>query len=334
MRSPSWPSRRRHAGGYAGQQRRRHHHLHAAAQLQRQRCLHLHHPRLGRQRGDRYGHDRRRRLSTMRRSTRCPAAQSTNEDTTLVFSSANGNRISIGDFDDADNDLGGDETLMVTLASTKGVMSLGSTGGLAFSAGDGTADASMTFSGTLGDINNALNGLGYLPTLNSNGSASLSITTDDLGNFGTGGALHRQRYRGHHRHRRQRRAGQQRATGTNHDGGNDPRVLHRQWQPASPSGDVDDADNLIAGDETLMVSLASTNGAMSLGSTSGLAFSTRRRHCRRHDDLQRQPRRHQQRSEWLELCRQLQFRRLRHAHDHHQRSGQLRHRRQCSQTAT
>src|SRR5438309_1505425 len=45
----------------------------------------------------------------------------------------------------------------------------------------------MTFTGTIANINTALAGLTYIPTADFNGSATLSITTDDQGNTGTGG---------------------------------------------------------------------------------------------------------------------------------------------------
>ncbi len=112
-----------------------------------------------------------------------PLAQSVNEDATLVFSSGNGNRISIGDVDASSN------PLQVTLTGANGAITLSGLSGLTFSAGDGTADSSMTFTGTLSAINAALNGLSFTPTANFNGAASLSITTNDQGNSGLGGPL-------------------------------------------------------------------------------------------------------------------------------------------------
>ena len=54
------------------------------------------------------------------------------------------------------------------------------TAGLAFSTGDGTGDATMTFSGTAAEINAALaGGLTYTPTPNVNGADTLTMTTDD-----------------------------------------------------------------------------------------------------------------------------------------------------------
>ncbi len=112
-----------------------------------------------------------------------PGAQSTNEDTTLVFSSGNGNRISIADLDAASG------IVKVTLMATNGALTLSQLTGLTFSVGDGTSDGTMTFTGTIANINAALNGLGFLPSLNYNGAASVAITTDDQGNVGIGGAL-------------------------------------------------------------------------------------------------------------------------------------------------
>ncbi len=46
----------------------------------------------------------------------------------------------------------------------------------------------MTLQGTLTDLNNALTHLGYKGTLNYNGADTLTVTVDDSGTFGTGGA--------------------------------------------------------------------------------------------------------------------------------------------------
>ena len=59
---------------------------------------------------------------------------------------------------------------------------------LVFSTGDGTDDATMTFTGTIDDINTVLEGLTYTPDNGFNGVDTLTITTDDQGNTGSGGA--------------------------------------------------------------------------------------------------------------------------------------------------
>ena len=110
-----------------------------------------------------------------------PGAQVVNEDTPLMFSVAGGNAIAVADADAA--------TLRVTLTATNGVLTLASLAGLGFTAGDGAADATMTFTGTAAAINFALDGLSFLPGLNYNGPASVAITTEDLGQTGAGGPL-------------------------------------------------------------------------------------------------------------------------------------------------
>jgi len=102
-----------------------------------------------------------------------PAAQTTNEDTALIFNTTNSNLISI---DDAD---AGGNPVEVTLSVTNGALTLSGLTGLTFSTGNGTADASITFSGTVTDINNALDGLSYTPAANYNGADTLTLSTLD-----------------------------------------------------------------------------------------------------------------------------------------------------------
>ncbi len=108
-----------------------------------------------------------------------PAAQTTNQDIALVFSSGTSNQISISDPDAGSSDL------KVTLTATNGTVTLFGTTGLTFSIGDGTTDATMTFVGTITNINTALNGLMFTPTTSYSGAASLEIITKDQGNTGT-----------------------------------------------------------------------------------------------------------------------------------------------------
>jgi VCBS repeat-containing protein len=111
-----------------------------------------------------------------------PGAQSVNEDNSLVFSTANGNPISISDAD------AGVGTVRVTLSVANGTLTLGSLAGLTFIAGaDGSG--SFTIEGTQAAINTALQGLIYQGNLNYFGPDSISIVTSDLGNSGSGGAL-------------------------------------------------------------------------------------------------------------------------------------------------
>ncbi len=90
--------------------------------------------------------------------------------------------ISISDFD------AGSNPVQVTLTATNGTLNLPTTQGLTFTPpADGTADATMTFTGTVADINAALEGATFVATPGFTGTASVQITTDDLGNTGTGG---------------------------------------------------------------------------------------------------------------------------------------------------
>ncbi len=111
-----------------------------------------------------------------------PGAQGTALNTDLVFSAGNGNAISISDVD-----IGG-ANATVTLTVTNGTLTLSGISGLAFTTGDGTADTTMTFTGTVAAVNAALSGLRYAPTSAFSGSSTLTITTNDNGNAGSGGA--------------------------------------------------------------------------------------------------------------------------------------------------
>ncbi|EHP42465.1 Pyrrolo-quinoline quinone, partial [Cupriavidus basilensis OR16] len=111
-----------------------------------------------------------------------PAAQSVDQNSALTFSAGNGNLISVSDVDSG----GGVE--QVTLTAAHGVVTLPGTSGLTFLVGSGTGDATMTFTGTLADINAALNGLVYTPTPGYHGAGSIQITTNDQGLTGSGGA--------------------------------------------------------------------------------------------------------------------------------------------------
>ncbi len=100
-----------------------------------------------------------------------PASQTVNEDTPLIFSSANGNGLSVSDVDNTAH--------TVTLTATHGAITLNGTAGLQFVAGDGAADSTMTFTGSDAAINAALNGMSLLGDKDYAGTASLQIRTDD-----------------------------------------------------------------------------------------------------------------------------------------------------------
>ena len=110
-----------------------------------------------------------------------PTTQTATEDTPLVFSSANGNSISI-----SDEDLNGG-AIGVRLISTNGTMTLGTTSGLVFATGDGVNDSDIVFAGLIDDVNTALEGLTFAPTSDYNGPASVRIISRDMGSSGSGG---------------------------------------------------------------------------------------------------------------------------------------------------
>ena len=92
-----------------------------------------------------------------------PVAQNVDEDGSLVFSILNGNLISVSDLD-----LGGAD-LQVTLGVNDGTLTLAQTLGLSFTVGDGSADSTMTFTGTAASINAALDGMSFDPNTDFNG---------------------------------------------------------------------------------------------------------------------------------------------------------------------
>ena len=129
-----------------------------------------------------------------------PATQSTNEDTALVFSAGNSNLVSISDVD------AGGASVQVQLTVTNGTLTLSGTAGLTLMAGV-NGSATMTYQGTIANLNAATAGMSYAPTANYNGPATLTIVTDDLGNTGAGGPLTDTDTVEHHRQLGQRRAG-------------------------------------------------------------------------------------------------------------------------------
>eukprot|EP00003_Mantamonas_plastica_P025455 TRINITY_DN49_c0_g3_i1.p1 TRINITY_DN49_c0_g3~~TRINITY_DN49_c0_g3_i1.p1 ORF type:complete len:4381 (+),score=1638.83 TRINITY_DN49_c0_g3_i1:70-13143(+) len=79
--------------------------------------------------------------------------------------------------------------IMMDLTVTSGTLTLAQTTGLTFSSGDGTADAFINATGSMADLNAALNGMVYLGNLHYVGVDTLQVNVNDLGNSGLGGAL-------------------------------------------------------------------------------------------------------------------------------------------------
>jgi hypothetical protein len=102
-----------------------------------------------------------------------PSTGSLSENSTLVFSAANSNAISF-----TDGNAGTIKTESLTLSVTNGTLKLGSTSGLTFTTGKNSS-ASFTVTGTVTNLDNALNGLTYKPNTNYSGSDTLAISVSD-----------------------------------------------------------------------------------------------------------------------------------------------------------
>ncbi|WP_165483201.1 tandem-95 repeat protein, partial [Legionella quateirensis] len=97
-----------------------------------------------------------------------PGAQTTNEDTAQVFSSANGNAISLTDIDSA--------SVTTTISVAHGSLTALATAGVTIT-NNGTG--SVTLTGSPAAITTALDGLSYQPVADYNGADSLTIVTSD-----------------------------------------------------------------------------------------------------------------------------------------------------------
>ncbi|MGY8526642.1 DUF4214 domain-containing protein [Paracidovorax citrulli] len=111
-----------------------------------------------------------------------PGDQSVREGSALTFSTANGNAIHIDDVD------AGSSEVIVTLTAANGSIFLSGTAGLTFLQGSGNGDTLAQFSGTLANINAALEGMRFVPAAGAGDHATLSIETNDQGSSGSGGA--------------------------------------------------------------------------------------------------------------------------------------------------
>jgi len=112
-----------------------------------------------------------------------PLTATVMQNTPLLFSVTNSNVIAVNDLD------AGNGALQITMSITSGTMSLANLSGLTFSQGDGLTDTQLSFSGILTNLNIALNGLTYSPTLNYSGDTLLQLAVDDLGHTGLPGPL-------------------------------------------------------------------------------------------------------------------------------------------------
>jgi len=109
-----------------------------------------------------------------------PSALQVIENTPVTLSAALGTQLAVYDPSAAG------KPIQVTLNMTGGMLDLSQTTGLTFSGpGDGTADTTVTFTGTVANINAALAGATFTPTASAPGTASIQMVTSDLGIGGT-----------------------------------------------------------------------------------------------------------------------------------------------------
>ncbi|MFN8595074.1 MAG: Ig-like domain-containing protein [Anaerolineae bacterium] len=107
-----------------------------------------------------------------------PGSQETNQNTPLIFSTANGNHIGVYDA----SAIQFDEPISVTLTVSHGVVTLNGSMGLTLTTG--LSGSLVQFTGSITDVNAALDGLQFVPELDFFGSTTLVISTQDLGHPG------------------------------------------------------------------------------------------------------------------------------------------------------
>lgn len=106
-------------------------------------------------------------------SVTTPGEQWTNINDAIELSTENENAIAV------DSGYGSSTVLEINLEVNDGTLTLAQTTGLSFTTGDGTGDASMTFSGTVTNINAALDGLTFTPATDFRGEAIIEIEASD-----------------------------------------------------------------------------------------------------------------------------------------------------------
>ncbi|MBS0180674.1 MAG: hypothetical protein JSR20_18125 [Nitrospira sp.] len=112
-------------------------------------------------------------FSQLWKEIRFPFSYMISKSTPLIFSTATGNSLVLADVD------AGSSPVQLTLTATQGTLTLSGTAGLTFATGDGTADSTLTMSGTLSALNAALEGLTFTPTANYTGIASVQVTRSE-----------------------------------------------------------------------------------------------------------------------------------------------------------
>ena len=108
-------------------------------------------------------------------SINAPSTQTDSLNSDVAFSSNDDSAISVTAPGASEN-----QPIEVTLSVDQGILTLGNTNGLSFTNGDGFQDATMTFTGSLANINAALEGMNFIPTtVDFLGTANLQITVNN-----------------------------------------------------------------------------------------------------------------------------------------------------------
>jgi hypothetical protein len=114
-------------------------------------------------------------------SVTAPATESVSDSSSLVFSTSKGDAI------DGTDPEAGSTTEEIVLTATHGTLKLATTSGVKIVSGSNRS-ASMTISGTLANLNSALNGLTFTPTSRFAGAATIAVSLKDSGDGLTGSA--------------------------------------------------------------------------------------------------------------------------------------------------
>jgi Bacterial Ig domain len=183
-----------------------------------------------------------------------PATQSTNSAIPEVFSAEAGNGIVVFD------PIAGSSGLKLTLSTSDGTLTLSQTTGLTFHSGTANGESSMVISGTLQAINAALDGLTYAQSSDTY-VGTATITAEAYDSSATGATTV--------------------ATAVNVDvGGPSITVSGNQWTfsgtsltLSSSNSDAIQVGDPGGGSTSLTVALASSDGTMTLASTTGLTFT-------------------------------------------------------------
>jgi Putative Ig domain len=191
--------------------------------------------------------------STQPPSVSGPTSASVNENSSLTFSSGQSDAITL-----VDNQAGSNDDSL-TLSVGDGTLGLGSTSALTFSAGTNNS-GSMTVSGTLANLNAALSGLIYTPNSGFSGGDALHVSVTDPGDSLSGSST----------------------VTLSVNAPSPPAVTVPGAQPvnensslvfSSAHGTAISFADSFAGSNAEKLTLSVSNGALTLGSTSGLSFS-------------------------------------------------------------